>query len=83
MNLEIVVGRALQLAGKVFELWGRLTDNELRRQHGYQLVVVGQMRVLGGQAVDLLRYCTPRQALSAQPFRSLRTAVIRPGARVP
>jgi len=67
MNLEIILGRALQVAGKLFELWGRMTDNELRRQHGYQLVVVGQMRVLGGQAVQLLRYCTPRQALSVQP----------------
>ena len=67
MNLEIVAGRLLQITGKLVELWGRMTDNELRRQHGYQLVVVGQMRVLGGRAVALLRYCTPRQALSVQP----------------
>lgn len=67
MNLEIVTGRLLQLGGKVFELWGRLTDNDLQRQRGYQLVCVGQMRVLGGQAVALLRYCTPRQALEVQP----------------
>ena len=58
-----VSDRYRRVAGKFTEMWGRLTDNELRRQRGYQLVVVGQMRVLGGQAVELLRYCTPRQAL--------------------
>lgn len=68
MNPEIFLGRLLQLGGKLCELWGRLTDNDLQRQRGYQLVCVGQMRVLGGQAVELLRYCTPRQALSAQPI---------------
>ena len=69
MNLEMWVGRALQVAGKVWELWGRVTDNEISRQHGYQLVCVGQMRVLGGRAAELLRYCTPRQALTVQPVR--------------
>jgi uncharacterized protein YjbJ (UPF0337 family) len=69
MNFEIIAGRALQLAGKVWEYWGRMTDDELSRQHGYQLVCVGQMRVLGGRAAALLRYCTPRQALSVQPRR--------------
>lgn len=69
MNFEIIAGRALQLAGKVWEYWGRLTDDELSRQHGYQLVCLGQMRVLGGRAVALLRYCTPRQALGVQPRR--------------
>lgn len=67
MNLEIMMGRLLQLGGKMFELWGRMTDNDLQRQRGYQLVCVGQMRVLGGQAVELLRYCTPRQALEVRP----------------
>ena len=67
MNPEIFVGRLLQLGGKLFEAWGRLTDNDIQRQRGYQLVCVGQMRVLGGQAMDLLRYCTPRQALTAHP----------------
>lgn len=69
MNLDILAGRLLQLVGKLWEYWGRLTDNELSRQHGYQLVCVGQMRVLGGQAADLIRYCTPRQALSVLPAR--------------
>lgn len=71
MNLEIITGRALQLAGKMWECWGRVTANELSRQHGYQLVCVGQMRVLGGRATALLRYCTPRQALEVQPIRPL------------
>lgn len=71
MNPEILIGRALQMAGKVFELWGRMTDNELHRQQGYQLVCVGQLRVLGGQAAELLRYCTPRQALHV-PVRTRR-----------
>jgi hypothetical protein len=70
MNLEILWGRSLQLAGKMFEFWGRMTGNELQRQHGYQLVVVGQMRVLGGQAAALLRYCTPRQVLDVRLTRS-------------
>ena len=72
MNLEVLVGRTLQVCGKVWEYWGRITDNEISRQHGYQMVVVGQMRVLGAHAADLLRYCTPRQALSVQPVRYRR-----------
>jgi len=72
MNLEILAGRALQLAGRLWECWGRITDNEISRQHGYQMIVVGRMRVLGAQAADLLRYCTPRQALSVQPVRYRR-----------
>lgn len=67
MNLEIALGRMLQAAGKLFQFWGSLTGDELRRMRGYQLVCVGQMRVLGGEAAALLRYCTPRQALSIQP----------------
>lgn len=69
MNLDILAGRALQLIGKLWEYWGRVTANELSRQHGYQLVCVGQLRVLGGRASDLMRYCTPRQALDVQPAR--------------
>jgi uncharacterized protein YjbJ (UPF0337 family) len=72
MSLELVAGRALQVAGRLWEYWGRLTDNEISRQHGYQMIVVGQMRVLGAQAADLLRYCTPRQALGVQPVRYRR-----------
>jgi hypothetical protein len=67
MKIEMVLGRVLQLAGKAFQFWGRLTGNELQRLKGYQMVAVGQMRVLGVQAVELLRYCTPRQALELQP----------------
>lgn len=67
MNLDIVVGRLLQAAGMLCQSWGSLTGNDLRRQRGYQLVCVGRMRVLGGEAADLLRYCTPRQALGVHP----------------
>lgn len=67
MRLEVMAGRVLQLLGKVFQFWGELTGNELQRVKGYQMVAVGQMKVLGAQAVELLRYCTPRQALSLQP----------------
>ena len=69
MNLDIILGRAQQVVGKILEIWGRLMGNEIQRQHGYQLVCVGQLRVLGGQALQLLRYCTPRQVLSVQPVR--------------
>lgn len=65
MNFEIVFGRCQQVAGKLLELWGSLLGNEMQRSHGYQLVVVGQMRVLGGRASELLRYCSPRQAALA------------------
>ncbi|HUR41993.1 MAG TPA: hypothetical protein VM240_12590 [Verrucomicrobiae bacterium] len=68
MNLEMIAGRLIQLVGKVFEFWGRIIGNEMQRQHGYQMVCVGQMRVLGGQAAELLRYCTPRQALQVAPI---------------
>lgn len=67
MNTDIAWGRVLQIAGMVWQFWGSLTGNEIRRTHGYQLVVVGQMRVLGARAAALARYCTPRQALSLQP----------------
>jgi hypothetical protein len=69
INIEVMRGRILQLAGKVFEVFGRITGSELQRRHGYQLVIVGQMRVLGGQAADLLRYCDPRQASTVEPRR--------------
>lgn len=65
--MEAIIGRTLQVAGKLFQFWGELTGNELQRLKGYQMVAVGQMRVLGVQAVELLRYCTPRQALALQP----------------
>jgi uncharacterized protein YjbJ (UPF0337 family) len=70
MKLEIVLGRVLQLTGKAFQFWGQLTGNEIQRLKGYQMVAVGQMKVLGAQAVELLRYCTPRQALDLQPVLS-------------
>lgn len=75
MNLDILWGRMLQLVGKTFEFWGDVTGDELRRMRGYQLHCIGQVRVLGGQAADLLRYCTPRQALAVQPApaRSIRS----------
>ncbi len=65
--MEAIIGRTLQVAGKLFQFWGELTGNELQRLKGYQMVAVGQMRALGVQAVELLRYCTPRQALALQP----------------
>lgn len=65
--METLVGRALQVAGKLFQLWGELTGSEIQRLKGYQMVAVGQMKVLGVQAVELLRYCTPRQAMGLQP----------------
>lgn len=68
MKLDIVMGRALQAAGKLFQLWGGLMGDEQQRLRGYQLVAVGQMRVLGAQAAALIRYCTPRQALGLQPI---------------
>jgi uncharacterized protein YjbJ (UPF0337 family) len=67
MKLETLLGRALQVAGKLFQVWGELTGNELRRLRGYQMVAVGQMRVLGAEAAQLLRYCTPRQVLELGP----------------
>jgi uncharacterized protein YjbJ (UPF0337 family) len=66
ISFEVFVGRCLQLAGKIQECLGALTGNELSRARGYQMVVIGQMRVLGGRATSLLRYCTPRQALEAR-----------------
>jgi uncharacterized protein YjbJ (UPF0337 family) len=74
MNLDIAVGRGLQVVGKVCESWGRLTGNEMQRVKGCQLIVLGQMRVLGGRAAALLRYCTPRQALRAQTRTGRLTA---------
>ena len=68
MNFEIAVGRIQQVCGKLLEIWGRLMDNEIQQQRGYQLVCVGRLRVLGGRAIELLRYCTPRQALGVQPL---------------
>lgn len=65
MNYEMILGRCQQVAGKLLELWGSALGNDIQRAHGYQLVVVGQMRVLGGQATELLRYCSPRQAALA------------------
>jgi uncharacterized protein YjbJ (UPF0337 family) len=81
ISFEVFVGRCLQLAGKTWEFWGTLTGNELSRARGYQLVVIGQMRVLGGRATSLLRYCTPRQALEARavPVAARLTA----GGRAP
>lgn len=67
MNLDIIWGRVLQVTGKLFEVWGSLTGNEHRRARGYQLACIGQVRVLGGKAADLLRYCEPREALAVQP----------------
>ena len=69
MNTEVMRGRFLQLTGKLFEVLGRLTGSELRRRRGYQLVIVGQMRVLGAEAVELLRYCDPRQITGVRPLR--------------
>lgn len=78
MSIEMMLGRGQQVAGKLFELWGRLIGDESCRSHGYQLVAIGQMRVLGGRAAALLRYCTPRQALEVQPVldppRGIRSA---------
>lgn len=67
MKLETLMGRVLQILGKLFQMWGELTGNELQRLKGYQMVAVGQMRVLGAQAAELLRYCSPRQAMALQP----------------
>ena len=69
MNVEVIRGRILQLAGKLTELIGRMTGSELRQRHGYQLVIVGQLRVLGGQAAELLRYCDPRQVQAQRQLR--------------
>jgi uncharacterized protein YjbJ (UPF0337 family) len=80
MNLEIAAGRALEVTGWLFQFWGKITGDELRRLRGYQLVAVGQMRVLGGQAAGLLRYCTPRQALAVQPAL-VRNVARNPGRR--
>lgn len=67
MNVEVIRGRILQLAGKIFELFGRLTGSESQRRHGYQMVIVGQMHILGARATELLRYCDPRQVSTLQP----------------
>jgi hypothetical protein len=77
MNVEVMRGRILQLAGKIFEFLGRITGSEIQRRHGYQMVIVGQMHILGARATELLRYCDPRQVTSLQPAR------IRTGVRVP
>lgn len=76
MNIEMTLGRCQQVAGKMLELWGALLGDDIRRAHGYQLVVVGQMRVLGGRASELLRYCSPRQA-------ALAVAHVRAPGRAP
>lgn len=81
MSLEVLMGRGQQLAGRLCEFWGRLTGDELSRMHGYQLVALGQMRVLGGRAASLLRYCTPRQALAVRPILAQRR--FSPGGRAP
>lgn len=60
MNLDIAIGRGLQVIGKVCESWGRLTGNETQRVRGCQLMVLGQMRMLGGRAAALLRSIAPR-----------------------
>ena len=70
MNGEIIRGRILQVAGKLTELFGRITGSELRQRHGYQLVIVGQMRVLGAKAAELLRYCDPRQVQAERPLKA-------------
>jgi len=64
MNFNILLGRCMQVMGKVREYWGRLTHNELSRVSGQQLVIFGQMRVAGGLAEVLLRRYTlsPRVA---------------------
>lgn len=80
MKLEVVVGRVLQLAGKLFQLWGELTGNELQRLKGYQLVALGQMRVLGVQAAELQRYCSPRQAHTLQSVLHRQDTRLRTGA---
>ena len=77
--METLVGRALQVAGKLFQFWGELTGSEIQRLKGYQMVAVGQMKVLGVQAVELLRYCTPRQVMNLQP--ALTRLPRRPGLR--
>jgi hypothetical protein len=82
MSLEIAVGRMLEATGWLFQFWGKITGDELRRLQGYQMVAVGQMRVLGGQASSLLRYCTPRQALSVRPAL-IRNARPLTGGRAP
>lgn len=81
MRFEILAGRGLQLAGRLYQWWGRVTGDELRRMHGYQLVALGRIRVLGGEAAALLRYCTPRQALAVQPV--LQRTALRPGGHAP
>jgi uncharacterized protein YjbJ (UPF0337 family) len=80
MNLEIAWGRILQIVGKARQLWGTVTGDELGYTRGYQMVVIGQMRVLGGRAAALVRYCTPRQALEIQPAPV--RALTRPGSRI-
>jgi uncharacterized protein YjbJ (UPF0337 family) len=66
MNINIVLGRCMQILGKVREVWGRVTHNDLSRVSGQQLVIFGQMRVAGGLAEVLLRrysLATPRGEL--------------------
>lgn len=81
MSFDISLGRGQQALGKLLELWGRATGDEASRMRGYQLVALGQLRVLGGQAAALLRYCTPRQALALAP--ALQPQPLKPGARAP
>lgn len=83
MKLEIALGRALQVGGKLFQVWGELTGSELQRLRGYRMVAMGQMRVLGAQAAELLRYCTPRQVLELQPGMRRGSAPFRSATRVP
>ena len=66
MRAEVAWGRTLQVVGMFWQFWGVLVDDDACRLRGYQLVVVGQMRVLGGRAAALARYCTPRQVVAAQ-----------------
>jgi hypothetical protein len=76
MNTEIVLGRWMQLMGRVRECWGWLTRNKLRRITGQQLVMLGQLRSVGGEAVELLRRsCLPEMTPAAivSPSRAATT----------
>jgi hypothetical protein len=67
MNINIILGRCMQVIGKAREFWGRLTHNELSRVSGQQLMIFGQMRIAGGMAELLLRrytLATPRSSMA-------------------
>ena len=64
MNTEIIAGWLMQMLGKMREWLGLLTRNEILRLSGQQLVILGQMRIAGGEALRLLRkYCLPEVCL--------------------